>query len=198
MLVDLGGGMRPHPRADVVIDLSHPKNSPAQDATVTPWQVDPGHFLDEGGQGYLHSELVDEVFASHFLEHINPGAPLIRVMNEAWRVLKPGGTFTFVMPIIGYTEPTTGAYMQGRGGWRPWADPTHVNFWWLPEGVEYFTPTLGADADYGLSLWEPLGGWVSEAESFRRLDAHKAGVVDCDSWWSVRNGWEGCGMLVKP
>jgi len=39
MFVELGGGTNPHPRADIIIDLHHPKNSPATDASVTPWLV---------------------------------------------------------------------------------------------------------------------------------------------------------------
>ena len=89
MLIDLGGGTLPHPRADIVIDLHHPKNVPAQDATRIPWHTD---------DLYLADGVADEVWASHFMEHIPRGQPLINVMNEAWRVLREGGTFTMILP----------------------------------------------------------------------------------------------------
>ena len=54
---------------------------------------------------------VDEVFCSHFIEHI---VDLIPFINELWRVMKPGGVVQFVAPY--YTSV--------------WAsqDPTHKRF----------------------------------------------------------------------
>ena len=53
--------------------------------------------------------------ASHVLEHIDPhGGVFIRVMDEIWRVLKPGGQFAFVVP-----HAESPGMMQ---------DPTHCNF----------------------------------------------------------------------
>ena len=41
---------------------------------------------------------VDEVFASHVIEHIAPGEPFFQFMRELWRVCKPGATVTVVLP----------------------------------------------------------------------------------------------------
>lgn len=200
MLVDLGGGTLPHPRADVVIDLHHPKNSPAQDASVTPWAVNPGHWLNEGGQDYIHGDLVDEVYASHFMEHIHRGQPLINVMNEAWRVLRPGGTFTMILPLVGYTDPHTGAPMSNHIGWQPWADPTHVNYWWFPEAIYYFCQGMFAPhADYGTKVWGPAGSWIPEDEATAKLESFRSTPApERDSWWSVRGTWEGIFRIYKP
>lgn len=52
---------------------------------------------------------VEELNASHFLEHFD-GTERIHILNEAYRVLKPGGKFTFVVPYWGscraYGDPT--------------------------------------------------------------------------------------------
>lgn len=62
----------------------------------------------------LPDESVITAVASHVLEHINPHKGVfINVMNEIWRVLKPGGQFAFVVP---YGE--SHGYIQ---------DPTHCN-----------------------------------------------------------------------
>lgn len=62
----------------------------------------------------LPDESVLMAVASHVLEHINPhGGVFINVMDEIWRVLKPGAQFTFVVPYAG-----SHGYFQ---------DPTHCN-----------------------------------------------------------------------
>ena len=55
---------------------------------------------------------IDEIRAWDVVEHLNSS---IFTMNEAWRVLKPGGLFDIVVPTT-----------DGRGAWQ---DPGHVSFW---------------------------------------------------------------------
>jgi SAM-dependent methyltransferase len=57
---------------------------------------------------------IDHVLANDFLEHI-PIGKTVKVVEEIWRVLKPGGTFESLTPST-----------DGRGAWQ---DPTHVSFW---------------------------------------------------------------------
>lgn len=57
------------------------------------------------------ADSVDEVFCSHFIEHVSD---LVAFMNELWRVLKPGGAAQFVAPY--YTSV------------RASQDPTHKRF----------------------------------------------------------------------
>lgn len=62
----------------------------------------------------LKDESVLVAAASHVLEHINPHKGIfINVMDEIWRVLKPGGQLAFVVPYA------------GSPGY--WQDPTHCN-----------------------------------------------------------------------
>jgi predicted SAM-dependent methyltransferase len=95
---------------------------------------------------------VDHVRASHVLEHVPAGADRIAIFNEVWRVLKPGGTFEVILPLV-ITE-------NGLPSWHSIADPTHVSFW-CRESFHYFTAVAGnpdmavfaANADYGLKLF---------------------------------------------
>lgn len=195
MLIDLGGGTAPHRRADVVIDLHHPKNAFPQDAAILPWMQ---HTVDGDP---IASGSVDEVYASHFMEHIPRGQPLINVMNEAWRVLKPGGTFTMILPLVGYTDPESGAPRSDQIGWQPWADPTHVNYWWFPEALMYFCEgPFKPLADYGMSVWGPMGPWVADnaASIYLRFMEQDQVALGAESWWSIRSGWEGVARLSKP
>lgn len=205
MLVELGGGSNPHPRADVVIDLHHPKASPAQDATVTPWQVfcDPrtGQPVShKGALSQLNDGKVDEIYCSHFMEHVPKGQPLIDMMNEAWRVLKPGGSLLMLLPLVGWTTPESG-FGQMVPGWQPYADPTHVSFWWFPESLMYFTEgPFKPHADYGMRVWSALDAHVDEAFATEHIDAQyqRRCGSDPQSWWTVRHGFEGVARMVKP
>ena len=55
---------------------------------------------------------MDEIRAHDIIEHL---PDKIHTMNEAWRVLKPGGKLDILVPTT-----------EGRGAWQ---DPGHVSFW---------------------------------------------------------------------
>lgn len=94
---------------------------------------------------------VDKLRASHVMEHIEAGMnQRVKVMNEAHRVLKSGGTFEIIVPLL-------------VGTWHAIADPTHVSFW-VKESFHYFDGLFAANAHYGISLWETVSlevenGW---------------------------------------
>jgi len=70
---------------------------------------------------------VDEIFASHIFEHIKD---LVFVMNECFRVLKPGGVMKIIAP-----------YWTSLGAWQ---DPTHVRS--VNENTfRYFCGLMGPD-----------------------------------------------------
>lgn len=194
MLVELGGGTNPHPRADIVIDLHHPKGCAAQNAEITPWLGADGNPIPDNS--------VDEIWSSHFMEHVHKGQPLIDVMNEAHRILKPNGTYTMTLPLVGFTNPTTGLPDEDKIGWQPWSDPTHVSYWWFPESISYFCEgqfNSQVGANYGMNLWAPLGGVATPAQAIQMLQ--QGGAVSAfnqQSFWSILRGWEGVARIVKP
>jgi hypothetical protein len=177
-MLELGGGPFPHPFASVVVDLEHPRGAPAQDAADAPWRTDRGTVVDGS---------VSMVYASHIMTQIPRGEPLLRVMNEAWRVLEPGGTFKMVFPVVGYTD------MHGVGhhveSWQAYADPTHVSLWWMPQALSlYFCkPDLWAGM-YGALPWEPLGRYFE----YDDID------WEAPTFWSLRWGWECTVRIRKP
>lgn len=62
----------------------------------------------------LPNESVSMVVSSHVLEHINPhGYTFVKLMNEVWRIMKPGGEFIIAVPYAG-----------SPGFWQ---DPSHCN-----------------------------------------------------------------------
>jgi hypothetical protein len=188
MLIELGGGLTPHPGAAVVIDPVHPVAAPPQLGQQTPWMR-----TGAGADEVVPGGCADEVYAGHVMEHVPRGADLVATMNEAWRVLRPGGCFTMIMPIVGFTEPGRG---RGRlvARWQPYADPMHVNYWWLPEAILYFCEgPFKAAADYGIKPWMPLGAFIPA----KRVDAALREEPP-RSFWSVRQGWEGVVRILKP
>jgi len=56
---------------------------------------------------------VDEVFASHVIEHIAPVGPFMHFMSELWRVCKPGAKVEIILP-----HPRHDIFLS---------DPTHVH-----------------------------------------------------------------------
>lgn len=85
---------------------------------------------------------VSAIRASHVMEHVPAGADRIAVMNEAHRVLKPGGVLEIIVPLL-------------VGTWHAVADPTHVSFW-VKESFHYFDGLFAANADYGIRLWQTI------------------------------------------
>jgi SAM-dependent methyltransferase len=181
MIVELGPGTRHHPLVDLGIDLHHPIGMGPADATVTPW-------------GEAVSGRADVVYSSHFMEHVPHGYPLIHVMNQAWEALKPGGSFFAIHPVIGFTDPHTGDPRSQHIGWQPWADPTHVSFWWLPEAYLYFCEgPFKPNANYGMRTWGTMGDWSDDPDT-ALFDIRQPGP----SFWSIRDGWEAVVRLIKP
>lgn len=104
---------------------------------------------------------IDRIFAHDFFEHVdnldyrgNRGA--IFCMNEAHRVLKPGGILDLVVPCLD---------LEGKGI-APGCDPTHVQTWlgdWRYYFDEAFNHPKGErgrmGADYGITaLFRTVGG----------------------------------------
>lgn len=89
---------------------------------------------------------VDQIRAHDFLEHI-PIGKTITVMDEIWRVLKPGGTF--------YSSTPDAEYGQGA-----FQDPTHVSFWvensWLYYTREQFRNLYGIKANFKIKSFERI------------------------------------------
>lgn len=99
-ILDLGGGAMPYPNA-INIDIRDlPEVDIVHDLTKFPWP--------------LPDESINTIYAQHFLEHITrENGTFIKLMDEAWRILKPDGQFGIVVPY---------------GGSHPYfQDPTHVN-----------------------------------------------------------------------
>lgn len=89
------------------------------------------------------NDSVDQIYASHVLEHIPAGAPRLKVFANAYRVLKPGHTFTVIVPWL------------RDGTWQAVADPTHVSFF-VPESFHYFTGEKKPNADYGIRYFQQV------------------------------------------
>lgn len=88
---------------------------------------------------------VDMVRAYDFLEHI-PIGKVVPVMNEIYRVLKPGGIFES-------STPST----DGRGAFQ---DPTHVSFWnhnsWWYYSIPEYRHLYGITADFEIVKIEDI------------------------------------------
>lgn len=91
----------------------------------------------------------------------------IHVINESWRVLKPGGILRMECPDAA----------KGAGQWQ---DPTHVTPW-TPNGLQYFC----VDLDPPLKAWERFRQDYGVLAKFKLLDVSVSKYVDVIG---VRNG----------
>ena len=73
---------------------------------------------------------VDEIYAHDVFEHLGPSK--IWPMNEAWRVLKPGGILDLAVPCVMLAD--------GRVNPGAFADPTHRTFWTLDDQYYFMEP----------------------------------------------------------
>lgn len=98
------------------------------------------HDLKSTDPWPLDDASVEEARCHHFFEHLGP-AQRVRLMNELWRVLVPGGTAEFVTP---------------HGYYRQVQDPDHA---WPPvvPGTYYYFVRRWRDEN-GLSHYEQLHG----------------------------------------
>lgn len=93
----------------------------------------------------LDDGTADEVFCRDFLEHLPKGVyserqgkmvyPVIALINEVWRILKPGGVFTSFTPCYPNVETHQ--------------DPTHLSVWTL-KSMDYFCGKYPVAQNYGV------------------------------------------------
>jgi SAM-dependent methyltransferase len=133
----------------------------------------------------------DSVSAYDFLEHVPrvlPSAdgsgtrlPFVELMNEVWRVLKPGGLFYASTPVY----PHVNAF----------ADPTHVNTLTVGTHVYFTRPALLA-APYGF-----VGDFQARRVQLASPNASTLYTAPVQGLWNrLRHAWRvrrgRCGHLV--
>lgn len=94
------------------------------------WDIDTGNWP-------IDDNIYDNIHAWNVLEHIRNK---VIVLNEAWRILKPGGIIEIVVPD--FMKKAELAI----------ADPTHVSFWVQGTFMQYFAGQRGLNID--IKKWE--------------------------------------------
>jgi SAM-dependent methyltransferase len=91
----------------------------------------------------LEDEACISIVGSHIIEHIKPWL-MIDLMDELWRILKPGGRLALAMPYA--------------GSFGYWQDPTHCNG--CNEATwDYFDPDKFLYQIYRPQPWTILPGY---------------------------------------
>lgn len=162
-----------------------------------------GVDLSGGGDGFIRranlatqpipfpDNQFDSASAYDFLEHVprvlgTPDGlgtrfPFIELMNEVWRVLKPGGLLYAITPVY----PSAAAFM----------DPTHVNIM-SKDSHTYFTRPQRLAAMYGFK-----GDFEALRVQLTKPDSNRAFIPPPQGWWEklrlahrIRRG--ACGHLI--
>jgi SAM-dependent methyltransferase len=134
--LEIGGGTLVQP-GWTNLDFRNGDGAWARYAEDVPWPAESG--------------TVEAIRASHVMEHIHAGADRINVMNEAHRVLAPGGVMEIIVPLM-------------TGSWHAIADPTHVSFWCRESFLYFCEGPFRPNADYGIDCWTEqeftlVNGW---------------------------------------
>lgn len=112
----------------------------------------------------------DEVFTQDFLEHINPTRK-VHVINEIWRILKPGGVMEHWFP--------------NAGSRNDFGSPSHIAHWNLQQ-FEHF------DVDsYRYNVDHEYEGFIG---SFRKVLAEEVNPLT-EKTFEITNGEE---KIVVP
>lgn len=97
----------------------------------TPWDISLGHDLNE--RWPAEDSTVGAIRAFDAIEHLTDK---VHTMNEAWRVLAPGGALFVLVPstdAIIWQHPPDADGSPGKAelinGSGAYCDPTHVSFW---------------------------------------------------------------------
>jgi SAM-dependent methyltransferase len=154
----LGCGHGPKPDCVNLDIVSGPRVDIVQDVTDVPWCWPDGEPIED--------EHFSSIQCSHVLEHIPhrifaisrvtgeltilPMDGLVMVMNEAWRVLKPGGVMDICVPHA--------------GNGRAYQDPTHVRFF-VAETWAYFGTPKEMPQRTRKEIDEWMGGSYLQAET---------------------------------
>lgn len=83
-------------------------------------------------------ETFNTVAMSHLMEHLNPKYT-VEIMNEIWRITKPGGHLMIAMPYA--------------GSFGFWQDPTHIHAW-NEATPTYFDPNCALYDVYKPLPWQ--------------------------------------------
>lgn len=112
----------------------------------------------------VESESVEEIYASHILEHF-PHTKTLDVLREWYRVLIPGGELKVAVPDFAMTM----AVVYHNGGLNDWA----VNYLWGDQAYDSAFHYAGFDEARLTQLLEAAGfAGVDRVEGF--------GLVECD------------------
>lgn len=89
----------------------------------------------------IEDNSVEAIRMYNTLEHISrPSA--IKVLNECWRVLQPGGEMEIITPDASKSFELA---VQ---------DPTHISFWIPGTFTQYICGGRPRNADYGIKKWK--------------------------------------------
>lgn len=103
---------------------------------------------------------VDEMFSSHFFEHLN-GPERMRFMDELYRVMIPGGKALIIVPFYASER----AVQDPTHAWPPVAKSSFLYFnknWRVHNKLDHYPLTCDFDYSYGYVLPEE---WANRDQS---------------------------------
>jgi hypothetical protein len=110
------------------------------------------------------NDSVEEIYCGHFLEHL-PGPERVQFMDEAWRILIPGGKMTIVVPY--WSSPRS--IQDPTHAWPPLAEQSFLYFnkeWRQSNKLEHYLGKCDFDFVFGYIADPETANRSQESQAF--------------------------------
>lgn len=144
-------------------------------------------------QGYLDNHF-DVIIMSHLIEHIHE--PL-KLLDECYRILKPGGKLVIVTPNIGSL-----GHQYFKASWRGLEPPRHLHIF-TPNSLENLTKKAGFNTTNRLTTIRDANGLFLASRSIQQTGNHimispQTKNLKLKIWAKGLQLWEWLILKVRP
>lgn len=169
-------GTHPHDQLDFHVDLGCgrlKKGRIGVDRYPAPGVVDVLVDLNTGQLPFA-DDSIESIVSHHALEHIGDG--FIALMDDCYRVLKPGGIFRIIVPLF--------------PSWSAVSDPDHKRYFMADGDTTTFDSFCGTPGDTPQNCWLASFSVPYTTARFERTAMDYTPRCEMEKWWTPEDARE--------